>query len=175
MITYSGQGEDFKKFGVDEETPSGVEDIRNSTQRTGSSLNLMLSDVSSIRPPPMDENEGIVFDELPSAAEDNFLHESEEEVEDVESGEEVEDDESGEEVEDDELNGEESYEEPGSDAEASEDNLDFTTTTNAGSVPDLRRNIKAKSNKEVTIIKHGDKTIFVCPCGYSSTSRSGNS
>ena len=168
MITYSGQGEDFKKFGVDEETPSGVEDVRNSTQRTGSSLNLMLSDVSSIRPPPMDENEGIVFDELPSAAEENFLHESEEEVEDVESGEEVEDDESGEEVEDDELNGEESYEEPGSDAEAS----DFTTNTNEGLVPDLRKNMKAKS--KVTIIERGDKTFLVCPCGYSSTIRSGN-
>ena len=31
IATASGQGEDFKKFGVDEETPSGVEDIRNST------------------------------------------------------------------------------------------------------------------------------------------------
>ena len=27
----TGQAEDFKKFGVDEETPSGVEDIRNLT------------------------------------------------------------------------------------------------------------------------------------------------
>ena len=43
-----GQTEDYKKYGVDEETPSGVEDIRNSTQRTGMSLNLVLSDVSSI-------------------------------------------------------------------------------------------------------------------------------
>ena len=53
----------------------------------------------------------------------------------------------------------------------SEDDLDFTTTTNAGLVPDLRRNMKAKSNKEVTIIERGDKTFLVCPC----PSRSGNS
>ena len=64
IATLTGQSEDYKKFGVDEETPSGVEDIRNSTQRTGSSLHLVLSDVSSIRVREDDNNEEIVFDEL---------------------------------------------------------------------------------------------------------------
>ena len=77
----------------------------------------------------MDENEGIVFDELPSAAEDNFIQESDEEVDD------------------DELNGEESDEEHDSKTKASidEDDLEFTTTMNASLVPNLRKTMKAKS------------------------------
>ena len=45
-----GQSKDYKKFGADEETPSAAKEIRNSTQRTGTSLNLVISDVSSIMP-----------------------------------------------------------------------------------------------------------------------------
>ena len=58
-----GQSDDFKKFGVDEETPSGVEDIRNSTQRSGATSGLILTDVSRIAPIENEEEE-IVFDEL---------------------------------------------------------------------------------------------------------------
>ena len=42
IAALTGQSEDYKKFGVDEETPSGVLDIRNSTQASGSTLNLVL-------------------------------------------------------------------------------------------------------------------------------------
>ena len=52
----TGQTEDYKKFGVDEETPSGVLDVRNSTQASGSSLNLVLSDVSSIQAPEVEQH-----------------------------------------------------------------------------------------------------------------------
>jgi len=60
IATCLGQSDDFRKFGVDGEMPSGVEDVRNSTQRSGSSLNLMLTDVSRIQPPPVivEEDEG---------------------------------------------------------------------------------------------------------------------
>ena len=63
-----GQSEDYKMFGADMGTPFGVEEIRNSTQRTGLSLNLVLYNVSSIMPPndnaaDVDEDD-IVFEEL---------------------------------------------------------------------------------------------------------------
>ena len=38
----TGQSDDFKKLGVDEETPSGVMDVRNSTQASSGSLLLIL-------------------------------------------------------------------------------------------------------------------------------------
>ena len=71
----TGQVADYKKFGVDEETPSGVEDIRNSTQRTGSTLNQMLSDVSSIH----HVDEAIAFEELGEPRVDEFLNDETEE------------------------------------------------------------------------------------------------
>ena len=67
------------KFGVDEETPSGVLDVRNSTQASGSSVNLVLSDMSSIQAPEIvlqdeDDNENeIIFEELQAPEERNFL------------------------------------------------------------------------------------------------------
>ena len=69
----TGQTEDYKKLGVDEETPSGVvEDIRNSTQTTCSSYNLVLSDMSSIQS-PLDEDEEILFEELERPENENIL------------------------------------------------------------------------------------------------------
>ena len=50
----------------------------------------MLSDVSSIRS-SIDDNEGIIFDQLPLAAEDNFIEESEQELDDM-NGEDFEED-----------------------------------------------------------------------------------
>ena len=50
----------------------------------------MLSDVSSIRS-SIDDNEGIIFDQLPLAAEDNFIEESEQELDDM-NGEDSEED-----------------------------------------------------------------------------------
>ena len=77
-----GQSEDYKKFGADEETPSGVELIRNSTQMTGSLLNLHLSDVSNIMPVSQAEEEGenIVFEELQKPEEIDFLDDENESV-----------------------------------------------------------------------------------------------
>ena len=80
-------------------------------------------------------------------------------------------------MDDDDLNGEESDEEHDSKTEASidEDDHKFTITMNASLVPNLRKTMKAKSNKDIAVIERGDKTFFVCSCGYSSTSQSGNS
>ena len=74
-------------------------------------------------------------------------------------------------MDDDDLNGEESDEEHDSKTEASidEDDLEFTTTMNASLVPNIRKTMKGKSNKDVTVIELGDKTFFVCSCGCSST------
>ena len=74
------------KFGVDEETPSGVLDVRNSTQASGSSVNLVLSDMSSIQAPEVvvldeDDNENeIIFEELQAPEERNFLVDSSEDT-----------------------------------------------------------------------------------------------
>ena len=65
----------WPKFDVDEETPSGVEDIRNSTQRT-QSLNLMLS-VSRIMAPTQGEEEED-NKELQRPSEEDFLVNDEE-------------------------------------------------------------------------------------------------
>ena len=75
--TATGQSEDYKKFGADEETPSGVEaeDVRNSTHQTGSSLNLVLNDVSSIRVSDNNEEE-IQFEELQNFDDVDIFQES---------------------------------------------------------------------------------------------------
>jgi len=67
-------------------TPSGVLDVRNSTQASGSSVNLVLSDMSSIQAPEVvvqdeDDNENeIIFDELQAPEEHNFLVDSSEDT-----------------------------------------------------------------------------------------------
>ena len=73
----TGQSENYKKFVADQETPSGVEsveadDVRNSTQRAGSSLNLVLTDVSSIRVEGAAEDD-IEFEELAPVDENNLF------------------------------------------------------------------------------------------------------
>ena len=85
MTTMLGQSDDYKKYGVDEETPSGVEDVRNFTQATGSSLNLVLPDVSSINAPPSHVPAGeddIIFDELQDP--ENYVLQDDEEDGDYE-------------------------------------------------------------------------------------------
>jgi uncharacterized C2H2 Zn-finger protein len=144
IATMTGQTEDFKKFGVDEETPSGIEDPKNSTQRSGtgaSSLDLHLSDVSIIRARGEDDNHGIVFDEL---QEDNFLEET-----NYESNMEL-------------TNVEE-------DVDGQDDDIEFS----AASERSVANSSAAASKIEITVMESADKTFFVCNCGYSSTSRSG--
>ena len=72
IATMTGQTDHYKKFGADEETPSGVEDdVRNSTQRSETeSYNLVLSDVSRI---PNREEESIEFEELGMPGSTDFL------------------------------------------------------------------------------------------------------
>ena len=171
-----GQTEDYKKFGADEETPSGVEDIRNSTQRSGSSLNLVLNDLSSINGPVIDEEADaeIIFDELEPIAEGVVLEETEEflqEETDVYDNTTLEE----------ETNiGEQDTTAIDDDDTLESDGIDFTeVNTSAKKSPkrDPRTKMKAKSSstREISIIEKGNSTFFVCVCGYESTNKSGTS
>ena len=51
--------------------------------------------------------------------------------------------------------------------------LDATKPTS--SKKRLSTSLKSKSLREVTILSSGDKTFFVCSCGFSSTNKSGSS
>ena len=82
IASLTGQSEDYKKFGADEETPSGVEvddvrveedDVRNSTHQAGSSQNLVLNDLSSVR----SSKDNISFDELVNTEEHYIFQENE--------------------------------------------------------------------------------------------------
>ena len=159
IATLTGQSEDYKKFGVDEETPSGVEDIRNSTQRTGSSLHLVLSDVSSIREREDDNNEEIVFDELQDREQENFLEET--------------NDREDQEI-DNEADNEDTIAEEETIVSEHDGSIDFNISVSKKK-PNLRKNMKAKNSRNITVIEKPDKTFFVCDCGYSSTSKSGSS
>ena len=152
----TGQTEDYKKFGVDEETPSGVLDVRNSTQASGSSLNLVLSDVSSIQAPEVEQHgpddNDIIFDELQPPEDDDFL---------VESSEDLDDDATLEEAT--EIRSEEEHNDSNDDNEG----ISFLTH------PKLTEDSKRDDTRDITVLEKGDKTFFVCQCGYSSGSKSG--
>ena len=64
IAALTGQSEDYKKFGVDEETPSGVLDIRNSTQASGSTLNLVSVSVGADSAPTETETSVSIFPHL---------------------------------------------------------------------------------------------------------------
>ena len=169
-----GQSEDYKKFGADEETPSGVEEIRNSTQRTGLSLNLVLSDVSSIMPPndnaaDVDED-NIVFEELQRPDDNDFL------VDEEESDFEV-DDENGTDIDEDEDPCEDDTDEESRVDNVEGDDMDFTCLELTGSeLGKARRSMtmKAKKARDITVVEKNNKTLFVCHCGFSSTNKSGS-
>ena len=76
------QNDDYKRFGVDEETPSGVEEFsnyRNSTQIPGSQgLRLHVSSIQEV-----EEEENVIFDEL-SRPDDFYEGEGEDEDEEEE-------------------------------------------------------------------------------------------
>ena len=166
-----GQSDDYKKFGVDEETPSGVEEVRNSTQRSGTSLNLVLSDVSSIMPPSAneDEEDNIVFEELQRPSEEDFV------VEDDEC--ESEDDGNGSVVEEDEEHTEDDNDdETVLDGTESEDMVFTCMEEGVKRQEKARKSVamKAKKSRNITTIEKNDRTFFVCPCGFSSTNKSGS-
>ena len=166
IATMTGQTEDYKKLGVDEETPSGVvEDIRNSTQTTGSSYNLVFSDMSSIQS-PLDEDEEILFEELERPENENIL-----------------DDEGSTTPtnvtrydEDDEEQLEENAVSVNEDTNAStideNDDMVFTCVQNRSK---LSTTMKLKKSRNITVVEQHNKTFFVCPCGFSSTNKSGSS
>ena len=149
-----GQTEDYKKYGADEETPSGVEDVRNSTQAGGSSLNLVLTDVSTINgPPDAVEEEEILFDEL-QEPEDYVLRDD-----DDESDEDNDDD--------DEEDGDDDGETLGDITEDTE--IDFSVVSKSVSMK-----AKSSTSRNITVHENVNGTFFVCPCGHSSTNKSGS-
>ena len=168
-----GQTEDFRKFGADEETPSGVEEIRNSTQRSGpgESLNLVLSDVSSILPTNGNgielEDDNIIFDELQKPTEDDFLH-------DETFSDDAEDQVENETESENETEVQESIE----DESDEDDDMVFTCVENTEpSRTRSRRSttMKARQPRNITVVEKNNQTFFVCHCGFSSTNKSGSS
>ena len=157
IASMTGQSDDYQKFGVDEETPSGVLDFRNSTQRSGSSFNLVLTDVSRIQPI---EEEVINFEELPKPAEENFLEDFVDDEEDIDETQNdvYEERELQEDDEDDDM------------SLTCNDDIDFNLTNKKK--PNLSKSMKSRN---ITVIERHDKTFFVCHCGFSSTSQSGSS
>ena len=170
-----GQTDDYKKFGVDEETPSGVEDIRssgiddirNSTQRTASSLNLVLSDVSRIVGPEVEANHAeepndeIDFEEIGEPEKGScFIHDEEDETNQEEP----------EEMVSEEIIDNHEYEETNvNDNETTyrDEDMEFTELE----VPE-QNSMKVRN---ISTLEKGDKTFFLCPCGHSSTNKSGAS
>ena len=166
IATMTGQTEDYKKLGVDEETPSGVvEDIRNSTQTTGSSYNLVLSDMSSIQS-PLDEDEEILFEELERPENENILDDEGSTTPTNVTGY----------NEDDEEQLEENAVSVNEDTNAStideNDDMVFTCVQNRSK---LSTTMKSKKSRNITVVEQHNKTFFVCPCGFSSTNKSGSS
>ena len=166
IASMTGQSEDYKRFGVDEETPSGVLDIRNSTQRSGSSSNLVLSDISRIG--DRHENDDIAFDVIERPEETNFIDEftlarsstTDNETRTNNSIERNDDDD-----DDDDDDGEQN-------ANENQDNVEDDFIFHQK--PNLSRSLKSTS-RNVTVISSNEKTFFVCNCGFSSTSQSGSS
>ena len=153
LAAITGQTEDHKKFGMDEETPSGVLDVRNSTQASGSSLNLVLSDVSSIQAPEIEQHgpdDDIIFDELQPPEDDDFLVETSEDLEDA--------------VTLEEATGIQSEEEHD---DSNDEGISFLPHSK------LAEHSKRDVTRDITVLEKGDKTFFVCQCGYSSGSNSG--
>ena len=180
IATATGQTEDFKKYGVDEETPSGCEDPKNSTQRSGgSSYNLVLPDVSSIQSPQAndEESEGINFDVLERPSSLDIMQESSDGAEfgaeESHEGTEFEADGTHDETE---FGGDESNENTLTEETEDEDGMLFLDahTPRTHRRAHLGKTLKA-SSRNITVVESGNNTFFVCPCGFSSTNRSGSS
>lgn len=161
IATQTGQTEDFKKFGVDEETPSGVEDVRNSTQMSrGSSYHLVLSDVSSIQgPSDQDEGPEILFDELERPTTDDFVAEESNMSLTM--------------VRENDVGDGSTMTDNTAEEDSGDDDINFDNVSKRAS---LSRTLKNKtSSRNITVVETSESTFFVCPCGFSSTNRSGTS
>ena len=163
LASFTGQTEDYQKFGADEETPSGVLEVMNSTQRTGSSFNMLLSDVSSIQRREVLEDDAIDFEELSRPVEENFLEETgghnDEDAYDVSQEDSVDANNVSEDSEKDDMS-----------LTCQEDDEEFEFTNKKK--PNLSKTMKSRN---ITVLDTQDKTFFVCNCGFSSTSQSGSS
>ena len=54
-----------------------------------------------------------------------------------------------------------------------EDDMDFTCLSKKGAVATTTSNVRQERN--ITQVERNEKTFFVCPCGFSSTNKSGSS
>ena len=153
------QNDDYKRFGVDEETPSGVEEFsnyRNSTQIPGSQgLRLHVSSIQEV-----EEEENVIFDEL--SRPDDFHEGEDEDEEEEDSGE-------------NEEEGRQETTEPHSCIECDDE---FITRSDLKNHMRSMHRVKDKQLKEtstsryITEVSRNDKTYFVCSCGFSSLQKS---
>ena len=136
--------------------------MRNSTQATGSSLNLVLPDVSIINAPPSHVPAGeddIIFDELQDP--ENYVLQDDKEDDDYEDLAYNNEDEETIDAHDEEDEEEEGYE-------------DFTAPSFTSTVSTRKVQMKAKSSRNITVLEKPNGTFFICPCGHSSTNKSGS-
>ena len=162
-----GQNEDYRRFGADEETPSGVEDdsgYRNSTQVSGSQgLSIQMSRIED------PEEEDMEFDNI--SPEKTFMHDESEEVDNDGTL----------------LHGASDFSE-----HTSVSNINFQCVecrkpfetqndlnthvteeheASAGSSKPRSKNM-SKRDRSITEISKHNKTYYVCGCGYSSLHKS---
>ena len=107
---------------------------------------------------PVEDND-ILFDVLQIPEEENVLVDSIEGVDDGGSLEEI-----TELNDDEELNSTENE----LDEENTLDNISFQT------LPAVRAKLKKPDDRNITVLERGDKSFFVCACGYSSGTKSGS-
>ena len=165
-----GQNDDYKRFGADEETPSGVEEFsnyRNSTQMPGSQgLRLHVSSIQEV-----EEEDNVFFDNL-SRPED-FDDDDDDDAEDDEGEEQLEPnhgievDEGGPDINSEELNS------------CSECNETFNTrgelSTHVKSTHRVKDKKTQQSSRYITEVSRNNKAYFVCTCGFSSLQKSASS
>ena len=145
IANMTGQTEDFKKLGADEETPSGVEDVRNSTQRSAaSSYNLVLEDVSII---PTPEEDLIAFEEIERPQEVIFMEEEREDMMELTNVDNID---------------ESSVKNNTENETESQEAIEFS---------ELQQN----KTRNVSVVESGNKSTFICDCGFVSSSKSGSS
>ena len=151
-----GQNDDYKRFGADEETPSGVEKFsgyRNSTQIPGSQgLRLHVSNIEQV-----EDEELVEFDNLTSTEETEFQDESANEEPDL-----VNDHDHSEDV-----------------ISCMECSAEFYTRRelsthfrNSHSVKDGPSTKSTDKSKSITEVSINSRNYFVCNCGFSSLQKS---
>ena len=144
-----GQNEDYKRFGADEETPSGVEEFssyRNSTQLPGSQgFRLQVSSIAA----HVEEEEGIEFDNLTEPEDNEFIDQLDNEVESLDKSKSCE-----------------------------ECDMDFNTIEEFRRhfidehEKEVSSNKSKRNQRYITEVSKNDTIYFVCNCGFSSVQKS---